>query len=114
MCVLCVCVHVCTCVHGYTSVECNKYTINHPLLTTPPAGPDNIACDPINLSIGVSPPSDCIKRTFSWSGLVNPPAKLSMYFLMIGVRYPSAQAGGRDGESVRVRMKSVSEGEDEV
>ena len=85
---------VCACV----SAECNKYTINHPLLTTPPAGPDNIACDPINLSIGVSPPSDCIKRTFSWSGLVNPPAKLSMYFFMIGVRYPSAQAGEGWGE----------------
>ena len=110
MCVLCACVHVCTWVHKYTSAECNKNTINHPPLTTPPAGPDNIACDPINLSIGVSPPSDCMKRTFSWSGLVNPLAKLSMYFLMIGVKYPSAQAGGRDGERVSEDESEECEG----
>ena len=30
-----------------------------------PAGPDNIALEPLKESIGVSPPSDCINVTFT-------------------------------------------------
>lgn len=32
-------------------------------LTTPPAGPERTARDPLKVSIGVRPPSDCMKST---------------------------------------------------
>jgi hypothetical protein len=41
----------------WESVEVIEYP------TTPPAGPERIAFDPVNLSIGASPPSLCIKNT---------------------------------------------------
>ena len=63
-----------------------------------------MACDPMNCFIGVSPPSDCMKSTFSEPGLVKPLAKLSTYFLMTGVRYASAHAAeGRRGQRGRGR-----------
>jgi hypothetical protein len=55
--------------------------------TTPPAGPERIALDPLNEFIGVSPPSDCMKATLTPSkSSTKPEAKLSRYFLMHGVR----------------------------
>jgi hypothetical protein len=41
--------------------------------TTPPAGPDRIAFEPVNLWIGAKPPSLCIKNT--WVVLSNVSSK---------------------------------------
>lgn len=60
--------------------------------TTPPAGPDRMALLPRKVLMGVSPPSDCMKLTFTADRPEsNPLEKECRYFLITGVRYASTQ-----------------------